>query len=473
MIGYAVVITKDVNVTMDQTKWLNWELKEEAIEGEIIEYTGERNLINKDMTSKKVTVSQEQIDALPIRDVTELYSLQSGVVKVEGGMAGAIPDHEEKGLEEVHVRGGRSGEIAYMIDGLYIRNPIFGGIGNGTRLNIFAIKEFDWQPGGFNSEYGDAMSAVSNMHTNRGGEDFQYKFKYETSLVGAALGNRYDELRGYNDYSLGFGGTVPFIEKLNYWVSGEFTDKENYKVMEFDDAVYIQNDPGNDVNRENLVQPWDTESGFRGFGFDNTWDVFGNLTYKITNKLKVNASYWRVGAHRKSFNPRYLYWDDGQGELFRDTERLTFEVNHSLTQKTFYTFRASKFIQDQFQGVRWQDSDDDKLPDWFEWSYPAGERQNPSGVQISDPYNPDVVPYTVSDNGERVYYINRDGLGPAQWTSGWYKGADPGNYNWDVAEEFTDNNNDGIYDEGIDDFDADQDSDNDGIWDGPEPSLLV
>jgi hypothetical protein len=414
MIGYAVVITKDVNVTMDQTKWLNWELKEEAIEGEIIEYTGERNLINKDMTSKKVTVSQEQIDALPIRDVTELYSLQSGVVKVEGGMAGAIPDHEEKGLEEVHVRGGRSGEIAYMIDGLYIRNPIFGGIGNGTRLNIFAIKEFDWQPGGFNSEYGDAMSAVSNMHTNRGGEDFQYKFKYETSLVGAALGNRYDELRGYNDYSLGFGGTVPFIEKLNYWVSGEFTDKENYKVMEFDDAVYIQNDPGNDVNRENLVQPWDTESGFRGFGFDNTWDVFGNLTYKITNKLKVNASYWRVGAHRKSFNPRYLYWDDGQGELFRDTERLTFEVNHSLTQKTFYTFRASKFIQDQFQGVRWQDSDDDKLPDWFEWSYPAGERQNPSGVQISDPYNPDVVPYTVSDNGERVYYTNRDGSGPSQ-----------------------------------------------------------
>ena len=77
---------------------------------------------------------------MPIRDVSELYSLQSGVVKVEGGMRGGIPDHEEKGLEEVHVRGGRSGEIAYLIDGMYIRNPIYGGIGNGTRLNIFAIK---------------------------------------------------------------------------------------------------------------------------------------------------------------------------------------------------------------------------------------------------------------------------------------------------------------------------------------------
>ena len=30
-----------------------------------------------------------------------------------------------------------------MIDGMYIRNPIFGGIGNGTRLNKFAIREFE------------------------------------------------------------------------------------------------------------------------------------------------------------------------------------------------------------------------------------------------------------------------------------------------------------------------------------------
>ena len=116
MIGYATIITKDVNITMDQTRWLNLTMQEEAIEGEVVEVTGERGLVEKDMTSKKVTVSQEQIEALPIKDVTELYSLQSGVVKVEGGMAGAIPDHEEKGLEEVHVRGGRSGEIAYMID---------------------------------------------------------------------------------------------------------------------------------------------------------------------------------------------------------------------------------------------------------------------------------------------------------------------------------------------------------------------
>ena len=448
MIGFSTQVVNNVDIVMDQTVWLNFTMQIEAIEGEVIQVTAQKELVEKGSTSKKVSISKEAIEALPIRDAADLYSLQSGVVKVESGGRGGIPDHQERGLEQVHVRGGRTGEIAYMIDGLYIRNPIFGGIGNGTRLNLFAVKEFDWQPGGFNAEYGDAMSAVSNMHTNRGGKEFQYKFRYETSLVGAALGSRYDELRGYNDYSLGFGGKVPLTDKFNYWISGQYTDEENSRVLEFDDRIYLPNDPGNDINRSNLVLPWDTEAGFRGFGFENTWDVFGNLTYKATSKLKFNLSYWRVAAHSKFFNPRYLYWDDGQGELFRDTERYALEVNHGLTDRTFYTLRLSSFTQDQFQGVRWQDSDSDGLPDWFEWSYPAGERANylSTGNQISDPYNPDVVPYTVSEDGNSVYYIKRDGSGPAQWSSGWYEGAAPGNYNWDVAEPFDDTNNNGIID---------------------------
>ena len=92
-------------------------------------------------------MSSEAIEALPIRDVSELYSLQSGVVKVEAGTKGGIPDAEDRGLEEVHVRGGRSGEIAYLIDGMYIRNPIYKGsfslliedpIDNKPTINSFA-----------------------------------------------------------------------------------------------------------------------------------------------------------------------------------------------------------------------------------------------------------------------------------------------------------------------------------------------
>lgn len=186
MVGYQKKTYKDIQVVMDQTVWLNPVLPVAAVEGDEIEVLGTRPLVERGATSKKITVDKEAIQSLPIRDMSELYSLQSGVVKVESKTRG-IPNQEERGLEEVHVRGGRSGEIAYMIDGMYIRNPIFGGIGSGTRLNLFAINEFDWQPGGFNAEYGDAMSAVSNWHTSSGGENIEYHFEYETSLVGAFI----------------------------------------------------------------------------------------------------------------------------------------------------------------------------------------------------------------------------------------------------------------------------------------------
>ena len=463
MIGYKTL--KELKtVSMDKTTWHNPIMQSAALEGETVYVSGERELLEKGKTAKKVTVSKEAIEALPIKDVSELYDLQAGVVKIDAGVRGGVPDNEEKGLEEVHVRGGRSGEIAYMIDGMYIRNPIFGGIGSGTRLNLFAIKEFDWQPGGFNAEYGDAMSAVSNMHTMEGGKKYQFKYKWETSLVGAALGNEYDDLRGFNDYNFGFGGPIPFTGgKLRFWVSSQMTDEEKYSVYEFDDLTYIQDDPGNNTNRELLIAPWDTKGGMQGFGFENTNDIFTKLSYKLGKSIRLNASYWTVSNHRKIFDPKYMYWNEGQNELFRDTERWTAEVNHSVTSKIFYTLRYSKFNQASFQGVRWQDSDSDGYPDWFEWSHGAGDRS------FSDPYNPDVIPYT-NANGV-AQYTNKDGLGPDNWTSGWYVGAEPGTYNWAVAEPWDDLNGNGVFDES--EYDAfiecgsPCDTDGDGVWDGP------
>ena len=465
MVGYQKKTYKEVQVVMDQTVWLNPILPVAAVEGDEVEVLGSRPLVERGSTSKKITVDKEAIQSLPIRDMSELYSLQSGVVKVESKTRG-IPNHQERGLEEVHVRGGRSGEIAYMIDGMYVRNPIFGGIGSGTRLNLFAINEFDWQPGGFNAEYGDAMSAVSNWHTSSGGESIEYHFEYETSFVGALINDfrgkkddtkNFDKLRGLNDYNFGIGGPVLGIPKLRFWFSGQYTSNENYSVYEFDDRIYLGEDQDLildtlALNKENLVNPWDNISGFRGFGFDKTSDIFTKLSYKYSSKLRFHLSYWRVANHLQAFNPRYLYWDEGRNELFRDTYRMNFEINHSLTQRTFYTVRFARFIQDQFQGVRWRDNDNDGFPNWFEWRHPAGNKD------ISDPHNAYVIPYSIGEDGDTIRYTNRDDL------SGWYAGATPGMWNWESAEEFDDSNGNGVWDVGEDYTDWDRD----GSWDGPE-----
>ena len=470
MIGYKTVTMKKVSVMMDQTTWLNFTMEVAAIEGDEVEVFGEKPLVEKAQTSRKVTVTSEAIESLPIRDLNEVYTLQSGVVKVESRTHG-IPDYEEKGLEEIHVQGGRSGEIAYMMDGMYLRNPIYNVNTTGTRVNLMSVRQLDWQQGGFNAEYGDAMSAVSNVHTKSGKENFEYGFRYETSSIGAALGSEYDDLRGYDDISLGLGGPILGTRgKLTFWLSGQYTNNASSRVYKFDNKVYqplpvLASDGSNyeeylsvlNQNKANLVQPWDLESGFRGFGFKKTWDVLGKLTFKPNNKVRVNYSYWQVENHQKIFSPSFMFWNDGQTELFQDTYRHYLEYNQSVTSRTFFTVRTTRFIQDRFLGVRWQDSDDDGRPDWYEWRHEAGPYRD-----SSDPYNPDMVPYSVSANGDTLFYTMMDPR------SGWYVGAEPGLYNWETAEDFTDLNGNGIWDQDEPWVDREGTGYTDGQWDGPE-----
>ncbi len=72
---------------------------------------------------------------------------------------------------------------------------------------------------------------------------------------------------------MGFGGKIPVID-LYYWVSGQSTSHDAYSIYEFDNLTHIENDPSNLENIENIVAPWDNESGFRAFGFDRTEDVY-------------------------------------------------------------------------------------------------------------------------------------------------------------------------------------------------------
>ena len=75
-----------------------------------------------------------------------------------------------------------------------------------------------------------------------------------------------------------------------------------------------------------------------------------------------------------------------------------------------------------------------------------------------------MIPFLYSEQGDSIFYVAQDGIGPDAFTSGWYYGAQPGNYNWSATDRFEDINNNGYYDFGdklIDDVN------NNGIFDPP------
>lgn len=151
MIGYAKKVYSNIHVNIDFTTTINIELETELLEGEVIIVQSETPLINKGLTASTAIVNKDMIEKLPVTELSEVLNLQAGFVSG-------------------HLRGGRSGEVAYWIDGV----PIFDGYDGGTIVDVSKdmVEEMQLVSGAFNAEYGQAMSGIVNIVTKDGSNDF-------------------------------------------------------------------------------------------------------------------------------------------------------------------------------------------------------------------------------------------------------------------------------------------------------------
>ena len=85
-----------------------------------------------------------------------MVSQQAGVVKTK---------------QHIHIRGGRTYENAFLLDGVRVQDPI-SGTGFGLQLSAISIEEVEVITGGFNAEYGQATSGIVNVKTSEGGDKY-------------------------------------------------------------------------------------------------------------------------------------------------------------------------------------------------------------------------------------------------------------------------------------------------------------
>ncbi len=157
MIGYQNQRMENIRVTVDLTTKLNFQLSGTILDmGEEVVVTAERSPIQKDLTSSERSIGSDQIDQMPVRSVSELVNLQAGVVKDASG--------------DLHIRGGRTNEIIYMVDGVQVINPL--NRSSGISVDDQAIEELKAITGTFNAEYGQALSGVVNIVTKKGADKF-------------------------------------------------------------------------------------------------------------------------------------------------------------------------------------------------------------------------------------------------------------------------------------------------------------
>jgi len=194
-IGYQTLVYKSVSIHADLRTKVNIELQQAAVELGEIEVTAERPLIEKDVTSTTFSVNAAQVDRLPIRNVQDILALFPSVTA------------------EGNVRGGKTSEVVYMVDGLPLQDVIGGGIG--TPLPKSAITEFSIQSGGFEAEYGNALSGVVNIITRRGSDKHVITARMEKDdWLGRSLNRQNDR---FTETELTLSG--PLIPERLYYFS--------------------------------------------------------------------------------------------------------------------------------------------------------------------------------------------------------------------------------------------------------------
>jgi outer membrane receptor protein involved in Fe transport len=157
VIGYRELRVENVHVSIDLTTHQDFSLEETVLEaGETVTIVATRPMVVKDLTASTAVVGSEEIENLPITEINEAVQLQAGLVQDAGG-----------GL---HIRGGRTGEISYWIDGIPVTDVYNGG--SVVEVNKNMVQELQVVSGAFNAEYGQAMSGIVNIATKDGTNDF-------------------------------------------------------------------------------------------------------------------------------------------------------------------------------------------------------------------------------------------------------------------------------------------------------------
>ena len=168
-IGYTTVVVTGVKITVGLSAELDAALDQTVLAaGQEVVVIGKKPLFDIEETASRRAISADEIANSAVESTQDIVGNQVGVVQTD---------------DEIHIRGGRSYENAYLLDGISVQDPLYG-TGFGLQLSASAIEEIEIITGGFTAEFGQAMSGIINVKTKEGSNIFHGSISYETDDFG-------------------------------------------------------------------------------------------------------------------------------------------------------------------------------------------------------------------------------------------------------------------------------------------------
>ncbi len=329
--GYTDVKVENVNVNVDLTTRVNIEMSETTFEAaEEITVIAERPLVRNDEVASRHFVSSDEIEIQPIDNFQEIAQNQPGVIGS-------------------HFRGGRSGEVLILVDGIPVRDPASGYSGNlgGFTSDVpeFSIQEMEVSLSGFSAEYGNVQSGIINLAVKEGSEQFTGRLRF-TSLPGfgastdfTEYGTRYTLNQPQkNIYELNLNGPI-IKDKLSFTLSGEINDQN--------EGFYMNQQSLNQSYQGKITYNLSAKHKLAIGGLINRseWDQF----YFPASKYGPGPNYQEDQYLKEVLNDtliRYQYVDDEDlyGETRVEDKTGSFESTAYNHIKTYYMAGMQEYL---------------------------------------------------------------------------------------------------------------------------------
>ncbi len=364
MMGYQSTRITDVRVYSDRIATVDCSLDMTILEGEEVSIVAGREPIEFDRTNTAAYVSQKEIESLPVQTLSEVIQLQAGVIKDAGG-----------GL---HFRGGRTREVAYMIDGVPVTDNFSQGGGSNVSLENNFIKELQVITGTFNAEYGQAQSGIINVVTKA--PEARYHGTIEALSGGYYAPNKpmyigLDTYRIFSDKELKFSlsGPLPFPEylgKLGFYLNGRIVNNDGYLngerrfmpedgweievYREWYEATFDPPDP--------LVIPI-PDSMHTGDGkivpinWHKKYNINTKLVYQPTPNYTFAYNLFLSNSNGKSYSQSWRFCPDGLPYWYSDAVTHMVVFTHAPSENLFYNLRYS-YQENHNESYTYEDAND-------------------------------------------------------------------------------------------------------------------
>ena len=358
MIGYAEIIFKNVIFSIDQTTRLNIQLNVEAIEGEAI-IVQSRKMIHADVTNTEARITSEELAVMPVTDIHDVIKLQGGVTQDANG--------------GIHIRGGRSSEVVYMVDGVSMTDAYDGGISVAVENNN--IQELQVISGTFNAEYGRAMSGIINMVTKDGGNNFEGSFR-------SFSGDHFSTDEMYRDVD-----TFNPINQMN--VEGQLSGPILHDRLSCFTS-FRKYETGGWLSGLNTFDMYgDTLSSveYRPMNWIDKWSLQNKFTFKLTPLSKLKFNYILSHEESQGYDHNRQMNQDGRATQYNDGRFMGLNLSHTFSPRSFMDINLSQHHK-IYESKLFDSLGDARYvtPDSLYWAHIAGT--TPEGTDEDANYFP-------------------------------------------------------------------------------------